>query len=184
MNTHFENFVSRRYNPAFKLPLFSTSWNANSRFIIPTSSVISAGIVSRGITEMVKSRRLMFAELYVYKTVHNSWLRMKSIYIYRICRWRWIRYVHYESTINQTRVLRVTSVNDRSGARARRTSQRFIRHARFSQRDSYKIMYSSTFLLFIFARGITSRDNIGIKIFARLVCSHLFSHGRALQGLK
>lgn len=170
MNTHFENFVSRRYNPAFKLPLFSTSWNANSRFIIPTSSVISAGIVSLGITEMVKSRRLMFAELYVYKTVHNSWLRMKSIYIYRICRWRWIRYVHYESTINQTRVLRVERVNDSSG------TLDFLR-------DSYKIMYSSTFLLFIFARGITSRDNIGIKIFARLVCSHLFSHGRALQGL-
>lgn len=74
--------------------------------------------------------------------------------MYRTCRWRWIRYVHYESTINQTRVLPVISVNDWSARVASRTSRRFVSHARFSQRDSYKAIYLSnilSFLLFIFS---------------------------------
>ena len=91
--------------------------------------------------------------------------------MYRTCRWRWIRYVHYESTINQTRVLPVISVNDWSARVASRTSRRFVSHARFSQRDSYKTIHLSIVSsIYFLAHG-----NIDIKMFARLLSSHLFS---------
>lgn len=95
--------------------------------------------------------------------------------MYRTCRWRWIRYVHYESTINQTRVLRVISVNDWSARVASRTSRRFVSHARFSQRDSYKTIHLSIVSsIYFLARG-----NIDIKMFARLLSSRLFSIWRS-----
>lgn len=95
--------------------------------------------------------------------------------MYRTCRWRWIRYVHYESTINQTRLLPVISVNDWSARVASRTSRRFVSHARFSQRDSYKTIHLSIVSsIYFLARG-----NIDIKMFARLLSSRLFSIWRS-----